>query len=304
MANNENRSTRSAAAFFNMLRSGGLYTEISDALVANPEWAKRRTPDGDTALHVVCYSSSRGASGRSCAIVLEAWPEAACVANGAGKLPIHFAAHFCPSVFCLSLLRAYPKAVTLRTHHGLLPLHFAAAHAADVVEAMLVVSPKTATCVARSKDLPIHQALRVKAVGVEQKANQARVVELLLGAFPGATRAAGGSGDLPLHLALRCGASSAAIRTLLAADPRSSRVADGLGRLPLALLSIASSPEDVCDVVFKALCVKTPAAGGAAPTEAAKERAGAVHAASAETATKAAVVEGDGGSGGRGRAPT
>lgn len=271
----EKRSTRSAAAFFDMLRSGGVYTEISDALVANPEWAKRRTPDGDTALHVVCYSSS-SCHGQSCAIVLEAWPEAALVANGVGKLPIHFAAHFCPSAFVLRLLRAHPKAVTLRTHHGLLPLHFAAAHAAEVVQAMLAVSPKTATCVARSKDLPIHQALRVKAVGAEQKANQARVVELLLDAFPGATRASGGSGDLPLHLALRCGASSAAVRALLAADPRSSRSADGLGRLPLALLSIASSPEDVCDVVFKALCVKAPVEGGAAAKEAAKEAAGAV----------------------------
>tara|TARA_B110000208_G_scaffold96110_1_gene120397 strand:- start:1984 stop:2880 length:897 start_codon:yes stop_codon:yes gene_type:complete len=269
------RSSATSSAFFELLRSGGVYTEIHEVLIDHPEWARRKTVDGDTALHVVCYSSS-SCHGHSCEIVLEAWPEAARVRNARGKLPIHFAAHFCPAKFVLNLLRAYPEAARVPTQHGLLPLHFAAAHAASTVEAMLAVEPRAARCAARSRDLPIHNALRSRAIGAEQKANQARVVELLVDAFPSCVRVAGNGGDLPIHLALINHAAAAAVRALLALDGRTSRVANGQGNTPLQLLSIAHSPDDVQTAVFKALCVKEEEGSGGGAGKSGSGLSGAV----------------------------
>jgi hypothetical protein len=171
---------------------------VQALLAANPEAAKATNNRGGfTPLHYAARSSISVAVVQA---LLAANPEAAKATDKYGSTPLHLAAGNNSLVAVVAvvqmLLAANPETAKARTtNNGRLPLHVAARFSPSVavVQALLAANPEAAKATDNAGSMPLHLA----AWGSSSVA----VVQVLLAAYPEAAKNKNDKGETPADLA-------------------------------------------------------------------------------------------------------
>lgn len=212
---------------------------VKKLLKADVEAAKTINPDGDTALHLAVELECNINVLR---LLIQAYPEAATIANDVGMLPLHTACFRKRNDLVQiveELLAVYPDAVHTENGESLLPAHIAAQHSnVEVLKLLLDAYPEAACIVASDgSGTPLHRAIEGR--------NEAAVT-YLCSTYPACIKIPDAQGYLPLHVAT--GTDNIRILSCVHSFyPQAITCFSGDGKLPLHFFAVEEYDENVSE---------------------------------------------------------
>ena len=193
---------------------------------------------------VLALAVASGAPAESIALLLEAAPETAAIADEDGYLPVHKISATTPLEVARLLIRAHPAGARALTRSSGTPLHLAVANGActAAVALLLEAAPEVAAIAGCVMCLPLHMVTRGTPL---------EVVRLLIRAHPAGASALTSDGNTPLHHAVFEGVPADSIALLLEVAPEAAVTVNVKKWLPLHMIT-AATPLEVVRLLIRA----------------------------------------------------